>query len=209
MKKYILLVVIGIILLAVDIRIPVGEAYPKPELTKELGEQLQGKIISHFIGIRPKADILSDLLGFILILVGSVFLVKASRRFLLAIPFIPIAAYMYIRISILPYQLTLRELYLKTAGYHFLLVLLEILIEFIVIHGIVSMISCVQNQWTKNELLGGWILAMISKFILKGIDFFYGQGIFYHMYLLVMIGATVFYLYKLYDALKFKLEEHP
>lgn len=66
--------------------------------------------------------------------------------------------YYYIRLSLLPYRLENRALYLTSAGNTFLLVIIEILIEYLVIHGIVSVTGCIQNHWHNNEMLGGWIV---------------------------------------------------
>ena len=108
----------------------------------------------------------------------------------------------------LPYNFILRDLYLKAAGYHFLLVIIEILTELFIIKSVIKVVQCTQTKWNSNELLVGWVLAMISKGVLSGIHFFYSRGVFYFVYSLVMIGATVFYLNRLYVITKFKLEEN-
>lgn len=206
MKKGIILIAAGIILLAVDIRIPAGREYPKMEMVEELGEVIQGKIINNLIGSRPRIDIISDVLGYILLFAGSLFLLKYNMKMVLGMLLIPFAIYLYITIIRIPYILVLKDLYLKSAGYHFLMTAVEILTEFFVIKGVISIVKCLQTEWNINELLAGWILAMFSKGILSGIHFFFGRGIFYFSYSLVMIGATVFYLNRLYVVTKFKLE---
>ncbi|HPU63120.1 MAG TPA: hypothetical protein PK304_03100 [Mobilitalea sp.] len=206
MKKGIILIAIGIILLAVDIRIPYGLNYPEMEMIEEFGEVIQGKIINNLIGTRPKIDILSDVLGYVFLFAGSVFLLKYNKKLVLRMLLIPFDIYLYITIMRMPYFLVLKDLYIKAFGYHFLMTLVEILTEFLVIKGVIAIVKCLQTEWNVNELLIGWILAMFSKGILCGIQFFFGRGIFYLTYSLVMIGATVFYLYKLYVVTKFKLE---
>ena len=61
MKKGIILIAIGIVLLAIDIRIPMGNAYPPMDMVEELGEVLQGKIINNLIGTSPRVDIISEI----------------------------------------------------------------------------------------------------------------------------------------------------
>ena len=208
MKKSIKLIVAGILFLAINIRIPMGEAYPKMELVKEgLGEIFQGKVIGNFIGTQPRIDVVPDIIGYILIFIGSMFLIRESRKFVIAMLLIPFAVFLNITIPLLPYHLQLRDLYLKAAGDNFLIVIIEIAIEFFVIHGIVTMTDCLQNKWHNNELLIGWILAMTSKGLLVAIDFFYGQHLLYFIYSLIMIAATFFYINRLYITLKFKTEE--
>lgn len=206
MKKGILLIAIGIILLAIDIRIPMGDVYPSMEMIEELGEVIQGKIINNLIGTRPMVDIISDILGYVFLFIGALFLIKYSKRIIWGILFIPAAIFLYITIMQLPYNFILRDLYLKSMGYHFLMVLIEILIEFFIIKGVISAVQCLQTKWNINELMIGWILAMISKGVLSGIHFFFGRGIFYYIYSLVMIGATAYYLNRLYVVTKFRLE---
>lgn len=88
-----------------------------------------------------------------------------------------------------------------------MIVFFEILIEFFVIHGIIAITDCIQNKWQNNELLLGWIAAMFSKGILAGINFFYGRGILYYAYSIVLIGLTLFYLSRLFATLKGKPAE--
>ncbi len=208
MKKGIILIAIGIILLAIDLRIPMGDAYPPMEVIDDLGEVIQDKIINNLIGARPKVDLISDVLGFAFLFVGALFLLKYDIKIIFGILLIPFAIYLYITIMQLPYNFILRDLYLKAAGYHFLLVFIEILTELFIIKSVINVIQCTQTKWNVNELLVGWALAMISKGVLSGIHFFYSRGIFYFVYSLVMIGATVFYLNRLYVITKFKLEEN-
>lgn len=207
MKKGIILIAIGIVLLALDIRIPMGDAYPPMEMIDELGEVIQGKIINNLIGTRPKIDIISDVLGYAFLFVGALFLLKYNFKFIFGMILIPFAIYLYITILLLPYNFILRDLYLKAAGYHFILVFIEILTELFIIKGVINVVQTTQTKWNVNELLVGWALAMISKGVLSGIHFFYSRGVFYFIYSFVMIGATVFYLNRLYVITKFKLEE--
>jgi hypothetical protein len=105
-------------------------------------------------------------------------------------------------------QLEGRDLYLTVAGNQILLITLEILIEFFVIHGIVILTNCLQNNWNNNELLGGWIIAMMSKGLLVGIDFFFGEHVFYVIYYFIFLGATIFYLNRLLKTLEFNPGEN-
>lgn len=206
MNKGIILIAIGILLLAVDLRIPVGDNYPAMIKAEDLGEVLQGKVINHFIGTSPKIDVISDLLGYVILFIGVLLLVKKSKKMIFALILIPIAIYLYISIPLLAYNFEARDLYLKSAGYNYLIVVVEILIEFFVIHGIVTLTDCMQNKWHNNELLIGWIAAMFSKGILVGINFFYGNNILFYAYSIILIGFTAFYLNRLFVTLKIKPE---
>jgi hypothetical protein len=206
MKKSILIIVIGILLLAIDIQIPLGKAYPQMMKAEDLGEVFQGKVINNFIGTRPSIDVVPDLLGFVLIFIGCMFLIKENKRFIIAMLLVPVAIYLQIVIPQLAYHFQARDLYLKAAGYNFLIVGVEIAVEFFVIHGLVNITNSMQNKWHNNELLAGWITAMMSKGLLVGIDFFFGQKVFYYIYSLIMIAATFVYLNRLYVTTKFKLE---
>ena len=208
MKKGIILIAVGIILLVLDIRVPMGEAYPPMEMLDELGEVFQGKIINNLIGTSPKLDILSDVLGYLFLFIGAFFLLKYDNKMIFGMLLIPLGIFIYITILRLPYHLVLRDLYLKMAGYHFISVFIEILTELFIIKGVVNTVQCNQTKWNVNELYVGWTLAMISKGVLSGIHFFFGRGLFYYIYSLILIGATVFYLNRLYVITKFKLEEN-
>lgn len=207
MKKSIILIVIGILLLAVDVRMPMGDPYPELLEATDLGLEFQGKVINNFIGTKPEIDVVPDLLGYVFLFLGSLLLLRKDKRFFLAILLIPIAVYYELTIPQLPYHFALRDLYLKAAGQNFIAVAVEIAIEFFVIHGIVRITNCMQNKWNNNELLAAWIMAMMSKGLLVGIDFFFGKHIAYYIYYVVMLGATLLYLNRLHVTLKFKTEE--
>ncbi len=206
MKKGFILIAIGILFLAIDIQIPMGDVYSPMETIDGLGVMLQENIIMNIIGTGPMIDIIPDIIGYVFLFLGSLLLVKHDRSFMIGMLLIPIAIFLYITIIRLPYNFTLRELYLKAAGYHFLMVIVEITTELFIIRGIVNILQSMQTKWNVNELLFGWILAMISKGILTGIQFFFSRGILYYAYSVVLIGATVFYLNRLYVISKYKLE---
>lgn len=205
-KVSIWIVVIGILFLAIDIPIPFGDAYPKMQKAKELGEVFQANA-KYFIGLRPSFDIFSDIIGFTLAFLGACTLIKKSWKFSAAMLLTPIATALYIAIPQLPYHFAGRDLYLKVVGFNFLVVFIEILIEYFVIHGIVKMTSCVQNKWNNNEMLIGWIVAMMSKGLLVCIVFFFGHTTFYYIYSVVLIGATVYYINRLFTTLNFIPEQ--
>ncbi len=207
MKKSFILIALGIILLAFDFKLPVGAYYPEMLKAEGLGTVFQEKVIHNFIGSRPVLDLIPDVLGFLLIFLGSVVLARRNYRFIIAALLSPAAIYLSVIIPFLAYDFQGRELYLKSAGYNFLLVAVEIAIEFFVIHGIVSITNCLQNKWHNNELLIGWIIAMTGKGMMVGIDFFFGEKLFYYIYYIVLVGATLFYLQRLSITSKFKLEE--
>ncbi len=210
MKKGIILIAIGIIFLALDFYIPMGEAYPPMEVIEELGEVLQGKIINNIIGTRPMIDVISDIIGYAFLFLGALFIVKFDSKIIFGLILMPLEIFLYITTVRLPYNtgIDYRSLYLKMAGDHFIITFLEIMIELLIIKSVIKAVQCLQTKWNVNELYIGWALAMTSKGILSGIHFFFGRGIFYYIYSLVMIGATLFYLNRLFVVTKFKLEEN-
>lgn len=207
MKKGLIIIAIGLILLAIDIKIPSAENYPPMDTVEELGIEVQGKIINNVIGSGPMIDIFSDILGYVILFIGSLLLLKYTKTIIFAMVLIPYAIHIYIKIIQLPFNFELRDLYLKALGYHFFIVLIEIIVEFFIIKSVVDMVRCTQNKWNVNEMYIGWGVAMISKGILVGIHFFFGRNILYYAYSLILIGATILYLNRLYVATKIKLEE--
>ena len=105
---------------------------------------------------------------------------------------IPCAIYLYFAIMQQPYYIIVhRDLYLKSLAYHFLFVFIEITIELIIIKAVIAMVELNQTKWNINELLIGWILAMISKGVLAGIQFSMEGTIIYYIFQ-ILIGATIF-----------------
>lgn len=207
MKKGIILIAIGIMLLVIDLKIPMGNAYPPMETAEELGTEIQRVIVNNLIGTHPMVDLISDVLGYVLLFAGSLLLMKYNSKFIFGMLLLPYAIFLYISLMQLPYHLVLRDLYLKVAGYHFLLVIVEIVIVLSIMKTLASLFQSTQTKWHTNELFIGLILAMICKGTLSGIQFFFGKGPFFYIYTLVMIGATAFYLNRLYVISKFNQEE--
>lgn len=202
LKKYSLLFIIGIIFLAIDIRVPVGQPYPEMSFEEELGKELQINTIDNFIGERPTVDVVSDILGFLLIFLACILMIRTNKKFIAPLLLVPVAIVLLIAIPQFPYHYEMRDLYLKTIGYNFLLMIIEILIEFLVIRQILDMAKSVQNEWYTNEMLLFWIFAMINKGFLTLIQFFFGRHIFYSILAVVVIIATIVYMNRLYAVLK-------
>lgn len=129
-------------------------------------------------------------------------LVKHNKRFLMVLIFAPIAMFLYAYTPFLPYYFDTVDLYAKTSSFHFAVVFVEIAVEYYIIHGIVLLTKSHQNRIYNNEMLAGWIGAVISKLILVGIDFFYGRNLFYAAYSIVLIGLTVFYVNRMFKTLE-------
>lgn len=202
LKKYIWMFVAGIILLAIDIRVPVGQVYPEMKLEEELGKELQLNTINNYIGEQPTVDIMSDILAFLLIFLACALMIRTNRRFLIPLLLAPLAIILIIAIPQFPYHYEMGDLYLKTIGFKFLLGILEIVIEFFIIRIILDMAESVQNEWYTNEMLFFWIFAMINKGFMIGIEFFFGRKIFYNILRTALIVATIVYLNRLYVVLK-------
>jgi len=207
MKKLgIWLIIIGVFFLSIDIVIQMGNVYPEMVKTHKLGELFQKNVINNFIGSKPSIDIFNDLIGLILIFLGSAVLIKRSRIFIAAMLLVPVASILYAIIPQLPYHYQERELYIRVAGYNFLVVLLIILIEYLVMQGIIKMTSCVENRWHSNEMQIGLIIVMMNKGLLIGIKFFFGHNTLYIVYSAVMFAAAIFFANRLIKTLEFEPE---
>lgn len=205
-KTGVWLIIIGIFFLSIDIAIPMGKAYPAMVKTDQIGELFQTNVISHLIESKPFIDIFNDLIGLLFIFLGSAVLIRKSRNFVIAMLLIPAASVLNAVIPQLPYHLQARELYLKVTGYSLLVVMLEILIEYFIMNGIITMTNCVQNKWHSNEMQLGWIIVMTNKGLLVLIKFFFGQNLLFIVYAAVMFAATVFFVNRLLKTLEFDPE---
>lgn len=201
--KAIWMIIIGIFLLVFNVKVPVGDAYPEMVIAEDMGSMFQNNVIDNFIGTSASVDILNDLIAFALIFLGSILLVKKSKKFIGAMLLIPIASMIYIRLPELPFQMQGFDLYLKVCGYQFLYTILEVGIEYFVIHGIIQTTDCMQNRWHNNEMMIGWIIAMVSKIFLVMLNF-YGMKKLYIIYAVILIGSTIFYVNRLFKTLEFK-----
>lgn len=206
-KTGIWLIIIGVFFLSIDIAIPLGKNYPAMLETDQLGKVFQTNVIEHLIGNKPLIDIFNDLVGLVFIFFGSAFLIKRSNSFITAMLLVPFATILYVRILQMPYQFQAEDLYLQVAGYSFVVVFIEILIEFFLMQGIVAMTNCIQNKWHSNEMQIGWIIVMLNKGLLIVIKFFFGHNFLYIAYSIIMLVATVFFVNRLLKTIEFDPEE--
>jgi len=206
-KTGVWLIIVGIFFLSIDIAIPIGKTYPAMIMVKQLGEQFQINVINHLITDKPLIDIFNDLIGLVLIFLGSAVLIKKSKTFILSMLLIPFASVLYAIIPQLPYHFQAKELYLKVAGLNLLVVFLEVLIEYFVGKGIISIISCIQNEWNSREMQMGWMILVVNKGLLIVIKFFYGHtSLLFIAYSVAMFAATVFFANRLLKTLEFDPE---
>jgi len=208
-KTGIWLIIIGIFFLSIDIAIPIGKTYPAMIKVNQIGEQFQMNVINNLISSKPLIVIFNDLIGLALIFLGSAVLIKKSKKFIVSMFLIPFASLLYAIIPQLPYHLQAKELYLKVACLNLLVAFLEVLIEYFVGKGIITIISCMQNEWNSREMQMGWMILVVNKGLLVVIKFFFGHdSLLFIAYSVVMIAATVFFANRLFKTLEFDPEDN-
>lgn len=201
-NKVIWVIIIGIFILAININLPINKPYPEMVRAKEMGQIFQGNVTENFIGEKVSVDVVNDLVGFALLFIASIMLLRKSNKFFGAVLLIPLAAFINIYMPAMPFRMNGFDLYVRIAGIRLLYTLLVIGIEYFVIHGILKMTDCIQNRWHHNEMMIGWIIAMISKVFLYFLKF-YGMNILFNIYTVIVIGCTVFYVNRLFKVLEF------
>lgn len=94
----------AVLLLAVDIRIPVA-AYPAFEPFVTEAPETVDLVINHVIGHMLKADLVSDVLGYLLLAVSCVMLGPGNKHFFKQLPWIAVSLGFYLCQHLMPFSL--------------------------------------------------------------------------------------------------------
>lgn len=197
--KGIILIIIGLLLGAIDIKVPMGITYEKYISSNELGGVFQEYVIGNMVGTEAMFDILPDILGYFLIAIGIYLLIGYGKDLLITYPFLGLVIAKAIIIPSLPFLYNGKALCYSVLSITFLGVIAEILMEYFLVKGLIKMTNTIQNERNNVAVRIGWLISIACKVIIF-VTTFVGTNILTYVYGTVYIIATIFYCLKLFKS---------
>ncbi len=197
----IFLIMAGLLLSSIDVPAVVIAEYPSYTVLHNvdgLGEVIQDYVINNMIGKELRADIMSDVLGYVLIFIGVCFLLKYSMRFLRV--FIPLLATtgLYLLMKYLPFLYEGKDLVVYGLAFSVLLVIIEIIMEYFLIYSIADVTSELPNRRDTVLMKFGWIGSALCRGILYCIILVGLSDVIINTYRVVQVAFMLFCLHRMF-----------
>ena len=198
----IILLMIGLFMTSVDIIIPTGVMYPLYEKSENIGTYIQDYVINHILTDRVRIDIFPDILGCILILIGSIILFKYSKKYFKAYLFLALLAVSSVALRAMPFFLNGEVLIEATLVIYVMILVFELLTEYIILYTTSDISDARVNKGTNTRMKFGWMVTVFCRVFILLLTFV-GLTTIVRGYQVVLIFFTIFYLYQLFSARKY------
>ncbi len=197
----IILISIGLFFIGIDVYVA-GMMYPGYEYVNSIGEKIQQYISNYVLSDHLKIDVFPDVVGYILVFTGVMILLKYSQKYMKVLILAVVAGIVSVVIPILPFLVNGRMLTITELILFFLLVIFELYMEYIVIYTTVAISDDTANQATNKRLQFGWWITIFCRIFIAFLTFV-GHIKIANMYKIALIIATVFYLYQMFQIVKY------
>ena len=204
----IVLIAIGLLFTGVDFMVGSGISYP--DFIQPTGlyhgidihPRIQQYVTQNILGHNLQVDILPDVIGCLLVLIGAFMFVKHNKKFWFGVLLAILAGGCSIALRVIPFYVNGGALILSAFSLYFLAFVFEIWMEYIMIYVTVNVSDDMANVSTNRRMQFGWwvtVFARIFIFLLT----FVGIGSVRHVYEAAVLLFTVFYLYQLVQTRKY------
>jgi hypothetical protein len=194
----ILFVIAGLVLNVFDFYIPTNFQHPDYEKSSELGKTFQKYVTNNIIGNKVRIDILSDAIGYVLIIIGLILLIKTYKKFITPCIFAMLALGLYIYIPTLPFQYNGKVLCFSALHFTFFLVVINVLMQGLLVSRIMKCVTAMQVERKVKAMKIGCIIAMVCQPVTYLTNFL-GIGYLTAFYNLVFVLSSVWYLTMMYQ----------
>lgn len=203
----VILIAIGLLFLGIDLHGVSGIVYPEFHVSGSVGKyelspSIQAYTTKNILGDQLRIDYLPDVVGCIFLLAGICMLVRYNRRFLMGIPFAVVVGALSVLLRTSGFLVQGLELVVWIVLIYFSLAVCELLLEYFVIYGTVSVTNVLANRASNTRMLFGWWITVICRVFITFLVFVGHVGVS-KWYQGVLIAATLFYLYHLVGARKY------
>lgn len=195
-------IIIGLFFTGVDIHRATSTLYPAYEKSSDIGSLIQTYVTKYILNDRLTIDIFPDVIGCIFLLIGITMLIKHSKKFIGGYFLIILTAVLSIALRILPFCMNGKVLVVSTLIVYALLAISELYMEFLIIYAGTDISDALANQATNTRLKFGWWISVFCRVFILFLTFV-GHLNVMHYYLVVNIGAVLFYLYQMFGARKY------
>lgn len=198
----ILLITIGLLFTGVDYLFAPGLAYPEFVAPKgpvggfSIHPKIQEYVMQNILGGQFHVDILPDVIGCLLILIGAMLLVKQNKIFVQCMALAFVSGCLSVALRIMPFFVNSAARVIVTLVLFFFAAVFEIWMEYKVIYMTVAVSDDMANVSTNRRMQFCWwvtVFARIFVFLLT----FVGIVSIREIYQVVVFVFTLLYLYQL------------
>lgn len=162
----IILIMVGLFLSAVDIPAVTLAVYPDYKMIyndPQLGEVIQEYVVNNMLGDTLRADIMSDLIGYICMAVGAIMLIKYNKAFVKVLLPLVVTAAMYVIIKISPFIIEPEHLVVYALALSFIQMVAEIFTERALVYTVAGTTSDLPNERDIVLMKFGWVGAALCQ----------------------------------------------
>jgi len=158
----IICIVIGFLMNAINVYIPIGISFPEYERTNEMGQVIQTYVTHNILHSGVTIDVLPNVMGGILFIIGCMLLRKRNKKIRKAIPYFFGSILGIVLLNALPFYLNGRMLIIVVLATSFLMFLSQIRGEYIMIYQYSNGIESMEIHREVQTLKFGWIASIMS-----------------------------------------------
>lgn len=208
MKKYYLLF-IAILLLLLDIRIPAA-AYPAYEAFLTQAPQTVELVIGHVVGSRVRVDLLSDALGYLLLMAAAVILSINNKKFRRVAVWSALSFGVNLYKNIMPFLLNGSARFRVGYLIYFIAAVLEAVTVFYAMYTLCGQLETLENHSYNNLTVIVAMLCVATGFVSATVYFFdlIILAVIYYLCSIAAAGVYFFMVYKDRNLLMKWEEEH-
>lgn len=204
----IFLIAIGLLFTGVDYLIAPGVLYPDFVMPEgayhgvDIHPRIQQYVNQNILEGKLQVDILPDVIGCILIIIGAVMLMKHNKKFVEGVLLAIAAGGCSVVLRTLPFFVNGGALIISVLVVFFFSIVFEIWMEYKVIYMTVNVSDDMANVSTNRRMQFGWWITVFCRIFIFLLTF---VGIYSvrHVYEVVVLLFTLFYLYQLLQTRKY------
>ncbi len=204
----IFLIAIGLLFTGIDIHIFPGISYPEyvPPQGEFMGtnikEGIQEHVNQNILGGQFQMDVLPDVLGCILIIIGVCLMVKHNKKFVQCIFLAVIAGGLSVALRVMPFFINSAALVVTTLALFALAPFFELFMEYKVIYLTVGVSDEMANQATNKRMQFCWGVTVFAR-IFYVLLTFSGLGTVRRYYEAAIVIFVLAYLYLFLETRKY------
>lgn len=196
MKKYVILI-LAVLLLVLDVRVPVA-AYPAFEEFRTEAPETVNLIINHVVGSHLRIDLLSDALGYILLAIMAIKMIGKNIRFRKTLLWSALSLGMYIYQNMMPFMLNGNERFRIGYLIYFVAVFLKTAAIFSAVYPVCTKLESVENHRYNNITIVVLLISVGTGFISEAL-YFFDLIVLSVIYLVVQLVTMAVCLYRIYQ----------
>jgi hypothetical protein len=165
----IVLIAIGLLFTGVDFMVGSGISYP--DFIQPTGlyhgidihPRIQQYVTQNILGHNLQVDILPDVIGCLLVLIGAFMFVKHNKKFWFGVLLAILAGGCSIALRVIPFYVNGGALILSALSLYFLAFVFEIWMEYIMIYVTVNVSDDMANVSTNRRMQFGWWVTVFAR----------------------------------------------